>query len=211
MAWFSKKQYPDFWNTYQSYFKNTTSPDFDARFIVLDTETTGLDPKNDKILSIGAVLIQNKVIRVKDTMHVFLETEKHEFDSVAIHGIRKSGQEEKVGLSEAIPQFLDFIKADILVAHHASFDIRMLNNALSELNLPKLKNRVVDTSDLYQKLLGKPQRPISLDALCKEFHIPTHDRHTALGDAYLTAVVFQKLISRLKKENPTLKLPNLYH
>lgn len=70
---------------------------------------------------------------------------------------------------------------------------------------------MIDTSEIYQKLLGKPQRPVSLDALCEAYAIPTHDRHTALGDAYLTAVVFQKIISRLRNENPHLKLPHLYH
>lgn len=140
MSWFSKKQQPDFWNTYDAYFKIKKTPHFEsARFIVFDTETTGLDPTNDSILSIGAVVVEKGVIKVKDAMHLFLETEKHEVDSVAIHGIRKRGEEEKVELANAIPEFLEFIKDGILVAHHASFDIKMLNNALNTLQLPKLK------------------------------------------------------------------------
>jgi len=76
----------------------------------------------------------------------------------------------------------------------------MINNALKRMNLPKLKNKTIDTGILYKKLVGKKDSFFSLDVLCDEFNIPKHDRHTASGDAYITAILFLKIISKLKKE-----------
>ena len=86
------------------------------------------------------------------------------------------------------------------MAHHTAFDIEMINSALKRLNLPKLKNKTIDTGILYKKLEGKKESHISLDVLCTEFNIPKHDRHTASGDAFMTALLFLKIVSKLKQE-----------
>lgn len=86
------------------------------------------------------------------------------------------------------------------MAHHAAFDIEMINAALKRLDLPKLKNKTIDTGILYKKLESKKDAHFNLDMISSEFNIPKHDRHTAAGDAFITALLFLKIISKLKKE-----------
>ncbi len=86
----------------------------------------------------------------------------------------------------------------------------MINNALKRLKLPKLKNRVLDTGHLFQKTkLDTSKEHFSLDELSNQFNIPLHDRHTASGDAYITAVLFLKLLAILNKKDD-LKLKDLF-
>jgi len=96
-----------------------------------------------------------------------------------------------------------------LVAHHAAFDIAMINAGLKRMGLPKLKNKVLDTGHLFQKTkLDSSKAHFSLDELAKRFNIPLHDRHTASGDAFITSLVFLKLVSELNKNN-TVQLKDL--
>jgi DNA polymerase-3 subunit epsilon len=99
------------------------------------------------------------------------------------------------------------------VAHHAGFDIGMINSALKRLGLPKLKNTPLDTGVLYKKTLLKsylvqPKEHYSLDELAEKFLISKKDRHTALGDAYITALAFLKILVKIK-EKKELSLRNL--
>ena len=105
--------------------------------------------------------------------------------------------------------FLDFIGDSVLVAHHIAFDAAMINQLLKCFKLPKLKNKLIDTADIYRMQLGKGQLPVSLDTLCSELHVPAHDRHTALGDAVITAQIFQKLIAKIRKHQ-NLNLVDLF-
>ncbi|MCT8340655.1 3'-5' exonuclease [Luteirhabdus pelagi] len=204
-GWFSHKRksdLPDFWKEYEVSFKKTSTTDItQKRFVVFDTETTGLSPGSDKILSIGAIAVKGKAIFTKDSLELFLQQEKFTPESVPIHGLLKGGERKKISELEALAQFLNYIKSSTLVAHHASFDRAMVNNALKLHGLPPLLNAFLDTGDLHAALIRKPSSRISLDALCENFNITMHDRHTALGDAYLTAQVFIKLITRLEKND----------
>jgi len=201
MFWFKKKKYPVFWDDYLRKFKTPQPKTVEnTRFVVFDTETTGFDTLKDRILSIGAVSIFNKIINVSDSIEVYLKQEKFKAETVEIHGILKEGNLLKINENEAIEQFINYLGNAVLVAHHAAFDIEMINNALKRLNLPKLKNKCIDTGILYKKLEGKKESHFSLDVLCAEFNIPKHDRHTASGDAFITALLFLKIISKLKKE-----------
>ena len=201
MFWFKKKKYPVFWNDYLRKFKTPQPKTVEnTRFVVFDTETTGFDTLKHRILSIGAVSIFNKIINVSDSIEVYLKQEKFKAETVEIHGILKEGNLLKINENEAIEQFINYLGNAVLVAHHAAFDIEMINNALKRLNLPKLKNKCIDTGILYKKLEGKKESHFSLDVLCAEFNIPKHDRHTASGDAFITALLFLKIISKLKKE-----------
>lgn len=197
--WFKKivKDYPKFWETYLSYFEsNQTS---DNRYVVFDCETTGLDYKSDRILSIGAVAIQNNQIIVGDFMEVFLQQEVFKPESVPIHGILKEGKEEKIVEAEAVIRFLEFIKDATLVGHHVDFDIEMINQALDRLNVGTLKNQAMDTDVMYQKLKYLPyEQHTSLDELCDIYKIKKSDRHTASGDAFITALLFLKLKKKLE-------------
>jgi DNA polymerase-3 subunit epsilon len=197
--WFKKivKDHPKFWETYLTYFDENQS--IKKRFVVFDCETTGLDYRTDRILSIGAVAIENNQIIVGDFMEVFLLQDVFNAESVPIHGILKEGKEEKIVEAEAIIRFLDFIKDATLVGHHVDFDIEMINQGLARLEVGKLKNQAMDTDVMYQKLKYLPQEQhSSLDELCDIYKIRKSDRHTASGDAFITALLFLKLKKKLE-------------
>lgn len=196
MNWFKDlfsniNDYPEFWQDYLATFKNYNH----QRVVVLDCETTGLNPSEDKILSIGAVALHENVICVEDHFSVFVKQDFNKAESIAVHGIVKNKTQKLLTEKETIKQLLQFMGSAKIVGHHIQFDIEMINRALHDLQLPKLKNKVQDTSDLYLKYKGVHQ-PMqkSLDDLCEEFKISKKDRHTALGDAFLTAQVYQRLI-----------------
>lgn len=203
MNWFKSKSYPEFWNDYISNFDKAQNDDIDTlRFIVFDTETTGLDVKKDRILSIGCVGIENGQIKVADQLEVYVEQDHFVAETVKIHGLLKQGKHDKLKEKVAIEGFLGYIKNSVLVAHHAAFDVAMINAALQRHGLPKLKNKVLDTGYLFTKT--KPQNSTlhySLDELAESFNIPKHDRHTASGDAYITALLFLKIAAKLNTKS----------
>lgn len=201
ISWFKYKNYPIFWKEYSKTFKQKPPKSMEnTRFVVFDTETTGLDIANDRILSIGAIGIFNNIIDVADGFEIYLKQDQFKAETVEIHGILKEGKLTKLPEAEALENFINYIGNAVLVAHHTAFDIEMINAALKRLDLPKLKNKTIDTGILYKKLEGKKDSHFNLDVLCKEFNIPKHDRHTAAGDAFITALLFLKIISKLKKE-----------
>ena len=206
------KNLPEFWKSYENLFKETQSKNFDDLvFVVLDTETTGFSFEEDRILSIGAVKIKKEIISVQDVFDIYLEQEKFNKETVHVHGLLKNGHRDCISEISAMQKFLEYVGNAIIVAHHAGFDMGMLNTALERHGLPKLKNTVLDTGVIYKKTLIKsylvqPKSNYSLDELAEKFSISRKDRHTALGDAYITAVAFLKIISRLKeKKNFSLK------
>ncbi|GAB4156411.1 MAG: 3'-5' exonuclease [Winogradskyella sp.] len=210
MNWFKRKSYPEFWEEYKSSFQRSQAQNIEKiRFVVFDTETTGLDTKTDRILSIGCIAIEDLKIKVSNQLELYLKQEKFNADTVKIHGLLKEGKLTKVEESEAMKLFLLYIKNAVLIAHHAAFDVAMINTALGRLGLPKLKNKVLDTGHIFQKTkLDTSKTHFGLDELSNRFKIPLHDRHTASGDAYITALLFLKLISKLNK-NPELKVRDL--
>ena len=203
MGLFSKKTYPIEWENYLKTF-STKNKDFsEVRFVVFDTETTGLDVTTDRILSIGAIGVTNKRICLDDIYECFVEQEKFSRDTVEIHGIRKSS-ENKINEREAILGFLEYIENAVIIGHHIGFDIAMIDAGLERLGFPKLKNTVIDTGHLHLKtFVDLPRKQhFSLDDLSMQYRIPMHDRHNSSGDAYITAQLFIKILKKLEKNNP---------
>lgn len=196
---------PDFWKQYVDRFDDAIQkPIYNTRFIAFDTETTGFHQTKDRVLSIGAVSIMNKSIEVKKSLEIYLKQTIFNPETVKIHGLLREGQMNKINELEAVEKFLDYVKNDILVAHHASFDYGMINQMLFRQGLGKLRNQFIDTGYLF----GKSKHIIyrenlkdhyTLDDLSKELNVPIVDRHTASGDALITAIIFLKIISRLDK------------
>ncbi len=214
--WFKKSQdeedLPIFWQNYSKSFEDKLPEEIsNIRFVVFDTETTGFDFNLDRILSIGAVRVQNKSIEISDNFEVFLEQTKFNPETVKIHGIIQNEKFEKLPELDALKKFLSYIQNSVLVAHHAGFDIKMVNKALSRNGLPKLKNKVLDTAVLYKSTriatnLIDRDKVYSLDEIAEAYNIDLTDRHTASGDAYITAIIFLKLLGRIKHKKPlTLK------
>ncbi|KGL63061.1 PolC-type DNA polymerase III [Polaribacter sp. Hel1_85] len=211
MNWFKKKKHPPFWKLYIECFKEKQNTDLNQiRFVVFDTETTGLDTKKDRILSIGTIAVIGNIIKVEDSFECYLNQELFNPETVKIHGLLKEKSSSKIEEKEAIIQFLAHIKNAVLVAHHANFDVAMINQSLKRLNLPKLKNKVIDTGYLFKKTkLDTSKNHFSLDYLLERFKIPQHDRHTASGDAYITGILLLKLLNILRKQNSDLTLNQL--
>ena len=182
-----------------------------TRFVVLDTETTGFDYENDRILCIGAIVLQNNRISIQDSFEIFIEQEHYNQDTAQIHGILKDFVLDRPNELEALEQFLAFLGDSIIIAHHTKFDVTMINKALERNELPKLKNRTLDTAVLYKKTLIvsnllEVKENYTLDDLADKFDISKKDRHTAMGDAYITAIAFLKILKKLReKKEITLK------
>lgn len=199
--WFKKvsKDYPKFWENYLNYFEQEPDESQPKRYVVFDCETTGLDHRKDVILSIGAVAVVGNAVIVNDSLELFLKQDVYNIETVSIHGILKEGKEQKIVEAEAIIRFLEFIKNSTLIGHNVNFDIEMINQALKRLDVGKLKNDSMDTDAMYQKFKGlQEDQHSTLDELCKILKVEKSDRHTASGDAFITALVFLKLKKRLE-------------
>ena len=180
-----------------------------VRFVVLDSETTGLDPLKDRIVSIGAIAVINHEILIEDSFEALLKVE-HNLSSVTVHGITR--EESLAGLDEpaALDQFLRYLGNGVIVGHHISHDVETFNAGYQRHFGFRLKNPSLDTMDLTLHLerdgafAGRDAiKKFSLDALCALFDIIPHDRHTAPGDALLTALVFQRLLRLAAKHHRT--------
>ncbi|TRX22152.1 3'-5' exonuclease [Flavobacterium franklandianum] len=176
-----------------------------TRFVVLDTETTGFDYENDRILCIGAIVLQNYRIPIQESLEVYIQQEHYNKATAQIHGILRESVLNRPNELEGLQQFIDFLGDSIIVAHHTFFDISMINKALERNGLPKLKNKTLDTANLYKKtLLYSPllvrKESYTLDELADKFDISKKDRHTAMGDAYITAIAFLKILNKLKEK-----------
>ncbi|AXT51563.1 3'-5' exonuclease [Aquimarina sp. BL5] len=200
------KEFPGFWVEYLAFFdkKQQKTPIEKTRFIAFDTETTGFDYIDDRVLSIGAVAVNNTSIEVADQLELYLEQDVFNSDTVEIHGIRKSNNLDTISESEAIEIFIKYIGNSILIAHHANFDRNMINKVLQRNGLGTLKNKFLDTGVLFSKtkhLVYRSNRKhmhYSLDELCDDLKISKSDRHTASGDAFITAIAFLKIMAKLK-------------
>ena len=181
----------------------------ECTFVVLDTETTGLNIKEDYIISYGSIKIQNGAIKVNTARHYFLKPKKEDRKSITVHQI--IGVKNALSLSEFVDLFLNDIGNAVLVGHHIGFDKAMLEKAAGPFGLNKLLNYCVDTYEMAIRLeLGKYFDPelidksdYKLDALCQRYKIPLDDRHTAAGDAFLTAQLFLKLLKIARQKGIT--------
>jgi len=163
------------------------------RFIVLDTETTGLDPKEGhRIIEVGAVQIENREI-TNTEFHKYVQPNRTVGDSVKVHGITDKFLINKPQFSQISDDLLSFIEGSTLIIHNAPFDLGFLNH---ELKLNGVKIKIEDFCSVIDTLeLSKKQRPgtmHNLDALCRRFGIDTsaRTRHGALLDAQILAQVY---------------------
>jgi DNA polymerase-3 subunit epsilon len=165
------------------------------REIVLDTETTGLDPlKGDRLVEIGAVEIIDKVATGR-TYHVLINPERDvPEDAYRVHGHSTASLKDKPVFAAVVEDFLVFIGDDPLVIHNAEFDTRFLNAELATLGRAALAaGRIVDSLALARR--KHPGSPNSLDALCDRYRIDRSRRvkHGALLDAEILVEVYCEL------------------
>ncbi|MDX1974651.1 MAG: DNA polymerase III subunit epsilon [Rickettsiales bacterium] len=166
------------------------------REIILDTETTGMDPlSGHRIVEIGCVELMGG-IRTGEFYHCYLNPERDmPEEAFRVHGLSGDFLKKHPTFMEVVDTFLEFIADSPLVIHNAGFDMRFINAELERLGFKALPmDRAVDTLALARQKF--PGAPASLNALCKRFEIDLSARtkHGALLDAELLADVYLELL-----------------
>ena len=165
------------------------------RIVVLDTETTGLNPQEGhRIIEIGCVEMVKRRLTGK-RFHVYINPDRIiDEGAIAVHGITNQFLDDKPHFEQIVDDFIAFIKDAELVIHNAPFDVGFINNELSRLN--NKSGTVTDFSEVFDTLAyarkKHPGQRNSLDALCKRYGIDNshRDLHGALLDAEILADVF---------------------
>ncbi len=161
------------------------------RRVVLDTETTGLDPKKGhRIIEIAAIELEGRKVSKKH-FHHYLDPEREVDEEAArVHGFTWDMLKGNFKFSDIAASFLAFIEGAEILAHNAPFDISFINSELELMGLPPLENPVVDTLALAREL--HPGKKNGLDALCSRYEIDNSHRtlHGALLDTELLAEVY---------------------
>ena len=165
------------------------------REIVLDTETTGLDPAaGHRILEIGCVELKNHVATGR-SYHVYVDPERDvPEEAYKVHGLDRVFLGQFPSFVGIVDEFLGFIGEDPLVIHNAAFDMKFLNAELAAHGRPTLPmTRAVDTLEIARRRF--PGAQVNLDALCKRFGVDNgaRDLHGALLDCQLLAEVYLEL------------------
>jgi DNA polymerase-3 subunit epsilon len=161
------------------------------RQIVLDTETTGLDPKQGhRIIEVAAIELNGRNVSER-SFHRYLNPERDiDEGAAAVHGLTLDRLQDEPKFAEIAPALLEFIRGAELIIHNAPFDMGFLNAELAKLDLPPLDNPVIDTLKVAKEL--HPGKKNNLNALCDRYFIDNSHRtlHGALLDTELLAEVY---------------------
>ncbi|WP_406873057.1 DNA polymerase III subunit epsilon [Aminobacter sp. P9b] len=166
------------------------------REIIFDTETTGLDNREDRVIEIGGIEMVNRFPTGR-TFHKYINPQGRQVhpEAQAVHGISNADLEGKPTFAEIIDDFIDFIDGAKLVAHNGTFDLGFINAEFARLDQAAIEaERLIDTLALARR--KHPMGPNSLDALCRRYGIDNSRRtkHGALLDSELLAEVYIELI-----------------
>jgi DNA polymerase-3 subunit epsilon len=181
-------------------------PEWDARLLaelsysVFDVETTGLDPSaGDEILSLGAVRIVNGRLLRQEAFDQLVDPRRRvALESLEVHGISPEMTRGQPTVEEVLPRFAQFVEGSVLLGHNVAFDLRFLELKEGETGV-RLTNPALDTL-LLSAVVHPNQEDHSLEAIAERVGVGVLGRHTALGDAILTAEIFLKLIPLLAAE-----------
>lgn len=184
-----------------------TAPPNNGRYVVLDTELTGLDEKKDSIVSIGAVRVTGGKIELGGSYYRLIHPATElTASSVVIHEITPSEVMAKPDVDAVLREFLEFCGNDILVGHFVSIDLEFINREMKRIHGAPLSNPAVDTFSVYEWLRkrrvehpglspAKPAHKLYDIATC--FGIPVIGAHNAMMDAFTTAQLFQRFLPML--------------
>jgi DNA polymerase-3 subunit epsilon len=204
-------------NLLTSLTRHITAKDIDAtipidraQYVVFDTELTGLHPKKDSIVSIGAIKMDGGRILLNDIFYRLVEPRtKLTGESVIVHEITPSEATECPSIDTLLPEFLDFCENNIIVGHFVAIDTTFINLDMKRLYGAHLRNPSVDTLKLYTWIRLKEEEvcayhggiteDTNLFSLAKKYGISVNKAHNALDDAFVTAQLFQRFISLIPK------------
>lgn len=169
-----------------------------TELVVLDTETTGLDPKKDEILSIGAVIIRDNKIVMHRSFERFLKPSAGiSQESIKIHHIRECDLAHAVEAEVAIRELLDFIENRPIAGYYIGFDHQIVSQYTKRYIGIPLPNETIELSSMYYRRYRKSSSyefvDLKFDAIMNALHLPFLGKHDALNDAVMSAMIYLKL------------------
>ncbi|MGE4398910.1 MAG: 3'-5' exonuclease [Campylobacterales bacterium] len=172
-------------------------PRFDE-YVAFDCETTGLNPKKDEVISIGAVKIRGNRVLTSEKFEVIVRPKNQiNKESIKVHHIRNCDVENGISSKEALERFLDFIGNRALVGYYLEFDVAMINKYMTEFLGTKLPNPQIEVSALYfdkkNDVFGSKNVDLRFETIMKDLNLPLFGQHSAYYDALMTALIFVKL------------------
>ena len=172
----------------------------EKRKLILDTETTGLNFNDDRVIEIGIVELIDNVL-TPNFFHEYINPEMNiSLSAQKVHGISNEFLIGKPTFNKIAQKFLDFVKDDTIIIHNAEFDTNFINKELQNCGFNKINNSVIDTIKIAKKEF--PGQTVNLDSLCKKLDVVNirQNFHGALLDATLLSKVYLKLTTG-KQEN----------
>lgn len=177
--------------------QNDKGQSIESEYVVFDIETTGLSPKHNKIIEIGAVRIKDG--KIQDRYNTFVNPEiPIPYATTKLTSINDAMVADAATIETVLPQFFEFVGTASLVAHNASFDTGFLKEFAHRQGLP-FDYTIVDTMTLAHILLPELGK-FTLDRLCKQFNVSLEHHHRACDDAAATADIFVKMIKMVKEK-----------
>jgi len=185
-------------------------PLHEYEMVVLDTELTGLNVKNDEIVAIGAVKIRNMQIQCDEKFYALVKPDDllHS-PSTLLHRITPGELQKAKKLEEILPEFLEFCGDAVQIGHYLRLDLEFLNSAAQKLLGGTFRTPYLDTMRLamsYNEAKhghyydhSNIHGAYTLDALSKEFGLPSFPAHNALSDSFQTAYLFLYLVKKMKE------------
>ncbi|HET6515090.1 MAG TPA: 3'-5' exonuclease [Thermodesulfovibrionales bacterium] len=184
-----------------------TLPVGKVRYVIIDTELTGLDEKRDSIVSMAAIRMVGGRIDFGDVFYKLVNPETElTAKSIIIHGITPSDVVEKPEIATVLSEFVQFCGNDVVVGHCISVDLAFINREMKRILGYALKNEVLDTSAIYEWIRKRyssqrtfPSRftDSGLFDIAEHFGVSVTGAHNAAMDAFITAQVFQRFIPML--------------
>ena len=180
-------------------------------YAVMDLETTGLSIETDRVVSVAAVRVQNGQIFLGDTFTELVNPGRSiPAESIKIHGIKPDQVAGARHAAAVFQDFLDWLGSDILVAHYAEFDLHFTNITMQSLYGFNLQNLVIDLVRMCQGVvlpndpygINRHKRKCGLDELVERYGLSRAERHTAAGDALVSALIFQRMLAQLENMGP---------
>ncbi|MGH8630916.1 MAG: 3'-5' exonuclease [Burkholderiales bacterium] len=161
----------------------------DLRWVVVDTESSGLDPARDRLLSVGACAMRHRVLHLNETFEVCIrQAAPSAEENILVHGISGSAQLAGEDPPAALAAFLEFLRGDLPIAFHAAFDAALIARALRTHLGVRLRRRWFDAEEILAALFPQDAGDKrSLDQWLAHFGISGYSRHDALADAFATA------------------------
>lgn len=175
------KEYPDFWKNYVSQFEHNTN-----RKVVIYLETTGINPSKDRILSIGAVTIDQGQIMLENSLEIELNKDEILAEKELIY------QE-----IQAIESLINFIGNATLIGHRIHYDVEILNEYLHKLHSGRLKNDLLDIEVMHGKIIDNTNKQYSLLEILNAYKITSPYITTSANYAFSIAMAYLKMRGRL--------------